>query len=106
MTLSTSGAGIAGTRSSALVVRDGVFEVGFSRVAGAGRERTVPVADLDQVAEGVVGLVGVRLVGVVAREGGHRFQAQGELEAAGDRERPDAVTARRAGVVCARGEVP
>ena len=66
-----SRAGVARARSSAFVVGNGVLEVGFSGVAGAGRERAVAVSDLDQVAEGVVGLVGVRLVGVVAREGGH-----------------------------------
>ena len=51
-------AGVAAARSSALVVGDGVLEVGLSRVAGAGRQGALVVADLDQVAEHVVGLVG------------------------------------------------
>jgi hypothetical protein len=42
-----------------LVVGDGVLEVGLFGVAGAGREGALVVADLDEVAEHVVGLVGV-----------------------------------------------
>ena len=40
-------AGVAGTGLSALVVGGGVLEVGLPGVPGAGRERTLPVADLN-----------------------------------------------------------
>jgi len=56
-----------------------MLKVGLPRVAGAGRERAVAVADLDEVTQGVVRLVGVWLVGMVTREGRHLFQAHGEL---------------------------
>jgi hypothetical protein len=36
-----------------------MFEVGLFSRAGAGREGALAVADLDEVAEGIVGLVGV-----------------------------------------------
>jgi hypothetical protein len=52
-------------------------------VPGAGGEGAFAVADLDQVAEGVVGLVGVRLVPVVAAGQRDGFEVDGELAAAG-----------------------
>src|SRR5262249_54426178 len=48
-----------GAGAAALVVGDGVLEVCFAGVPGAGGEGAGAVADLDQVAEGVVGLVAV-----------------------------------------------
>jgi hypothetical protein len=53
-------------------------EVGFARMARAGRERAGVIPDLEQVAELVIGLVSIRLVTVVALERGDRFQFHGE----------------------------
>jgi hypothetical protein len=61
-----SGVGVAGAGLSALVIGGGVLEVRFTGMPGAGGEGAFAVADLDQVAEGVVGLVGMRLMAVVA----------------------------------------
>src|SRR5580693_5999910 len=66
--------GVAGAGPAALVVGDGVLEVGLFGVAGAGRQGALGVADLDQVAEHVVGLVGVRLPPVVAVVGGEGLE--------------------------------
>ena len=71
-----------------------MLEVGLASVAAAGREGAGAVADLDEVAEPVAGLVAVGLVAVVAVEGRHRVEAHGELAAAGDGERPVAVSVR------------
>ena len=49
--------GVAGAGAAALVVGEGVLEVGLSRVPGAGRERAVAVSDLNEVAEPVIGLI-------------------------------------------------
>ena len=68
-----------------------------------GGKGAVPVADLDQVAEDVVRLVGVRLVPVVAVEGGNWLQGHGELPAAGQGKGPAAGAAWRPRVVV-RGE--
>jgi len=65
-----------------------VLEVAVSCVAVAGGEGAGVVADLDEVAELVVGLVGVRLVPVVAVVGRHRLQADGEVPAVGEGEQP------------------
>src|ERR1700723_2580352 len=86
---------VASAGPPALVVGGGVLEVGLAGVAGAGWERAFSVADLDEVAEGVVGLVRAGLVAVVAIEGRHRPQLDHEVPAAGQRERPVAVPARR-----------
>src|SRR5580693_402359 len=85
---------IARTGPSALVIRLRVVEVGLAGVAVAGREGAGAVADLDEMAEPVAGLVGVGLMVVVAAEGRHRVQAHGEPPAAGDGERPGAVAVR------------
>jgi len=73
-----------------------VVEVGLAGVVVAGREGAGAVADLDQVAELVAGLVGGGLVPVVAGVGGDRVEAHGELPAARGGERPGAVAVRRA----------
>src|ERR1700759_3618589 len=67
-----AGAGVACAGATALVVRDGVFEVAVFRVAVACGESAGVVADLHQVAEAVVWLVGAGFVAVVARERRHR----------------------------------
>ena len=85
-------AGVARAGSPALVVRDGVLEVGFPGMPGAGREGAFPVADLDQVTQGVVRLVRVRLVAVVAGERWNGFQRHGELPAAGQMGTTEAVS--------------
>ena len=54
-----SGAAIARAGPAALVIRDGVLEVGLAGMAGTRREGAGSVADLDQVAQGVVRLVTV-----------------------------------------------
>src|SRR5579875_1052810 len=61
---------VAQTCSSAPVIGNGMLEVRFAGVPGAGRERARPVPDLDQVAEGVTRLVGMGLVPVITL--GHR----------------------------------
>jgi hypothetical protein len=45
-------------------------------------------------------------MGVIAREGGDLFEAHGELEATGNRQRTGAVAIRWSGVVSARSEIP
>ncbi len=54
-----SGAGVARACPSAFVVGDGVFEVRVAGWAGAAGEGALAVADLDEVAEQVAGLVAV-----------------------------------------------
>jgi hypothetical protein len=54
-----AGAAVAGAGPAALAIRDRVLEVGLAGVAGARREGALSVADLDEVAEGVVRLVAV-----------------------------------------------
>src|SRR6185437_551643 len=51
--------GVAGTRPAAFVVGQGMLEVGFAGMPGTAREGAFAVADLDQVAEQVTGLVAV-----------------------------------------------
>jgi hypothetical protein len=75
-----------------------VFEVAFPGVPGTGWERAVTVADLDEVAERVVRLVGVRLVAVVAGKRGHWLQFHAEVAAVGQGECPGAVPVWRSGV--------
>jgi hypothetical protein len=55
-----------------------MLEVAVSRVAVAGGERADVVADLDEVAEPVVGLVRVGLVPVITVVGRYRLQLHGE----------------------------
>src|ERR1700722_1950795 len=95
------GAGVAATGSAALVVGDRMLEVAVAGVAGAGRERAGVVADLDKVAEGGVGLVGVRLVAVVTVVGRDRRDVQGALQARWDGQRPGAAPVRVAWIALA-----
>src|SRR6266567_2539926 len=53
----TARVGIAGAGGAALAVRDSVLEIRLAGVPGAGREGTLPIADLDQVAQPVIWLV-------------------------------------------------
>ena len=94
MAFSAPGAGVARARPAALVVGHRVFEVALPGVPVAGRERAGLVADLDQVPQLVVGLVGVGLVAMVALVGGHGFQWHGELSAAGQGECPGGAPVR------------
>src|SRR5262249_33195133 len=84
--------------ASALLVRGGMLEVTVAGVPGAEREGTFPVPDLDEMPEGVAGLVTVRLMPVVAV--GHRYRAEfdGELPPVGEGEEPGAEPAWRAGI--------
>src|ERR1700733_7626786 len=66
-------------------------------MAVAGRERTRVIADLDEVAEGRVGLVGAGLVAVVAVERRHRLEVEGELQARWGGQRPGAAPVRVGG---------
>src|SRR5690348_14503023 len=94
-----AGAGVACAGSAALVVRDGVLEVRLAGVAGAGWEGALVIPDLDQVAQGVVWLVGVRLVPVVAVERRDRAQVHGQPPAVGQGESPGAGVTRWSRVV-------
>ena len=60
------------------------------------------VADLDEVAEGVVGLVGIGLAAVVALVGGDGFERDGVVQAAGQGDGPGPAPGR---VVLVRGIV-
>src|ERR1700689_2104947 len=57
MTFSASRARIARTRPPALMVRDRMLKVGLPRMAGAGRESTGAVPDLDEMTQGAARLV-------------------------------------------------
>jgi len=59
MAAAAAGGAVARAGFAALVVGGGVLEVGVAGVPGAGRERAGAVADLDEVAQGVVRLVAV-----------------------------------------------
>src|SRR5215470_16625032 len=89
----------------ALVVRDRVLEVAAAGVPGAGREGAFAVPDLDQVPEGVAGLVAARLVRVVAVGDRHRPEFHGEFPPVGQGQHPGSVPGWRAGAA-GRGERP
>ena len=97
MAFSAPCAGVAAARTSALVVRDRMFKITLAGMPVAGRERAVEVPDLDEVAEGGVGLVRERLVAVVAVERRHGLEVRSALQPAGQRERPGAAPVRVAG---------
>src|ERR1700748_290802 len=101
----TSGTGVARARSSAFVVWRRMLEVGFPRVPGTDRESACAVADLDQMAEGVIRLVGVRLVPVVTIERRDRLHIHGEIPAVRKGEGPGAVAAGRSRIAGA-DEIP
>ena len=65
MTFSAACAGIAGARPTAFFVGLGMFKIGVTGVPGAGRECADAIADLDQMAEHVVGLVPAGLVPMI-----------------------------------------
>ena len=75
---------------AALVPWDGVLEVALAGSAGAGRERALVVADLDEAAEPVAWLVGAGLVAVVAVVRGHDVEPDGQSPASGQRQCPAA----------------
>jgi hypothetical protein len=52
------------------------------------------VPDLDEVAQGVIGLVCVGLMAMVALHCGHGFQTNGAFQAPGQREPPGAAPVR------------
>jgi len=105
MALAASRAGVAAACPAALVVRHGMLEVGLRGVPRAGRKGAFLVTDLDQVTEGGVGLIGMRLVPVIAFDCGDRFQSHGELSAVGHGKFPRAVAAGRTGIG-STGECP
>ena len=76
-----------------------MLEVAGVGVPGAEREGAFSVPDLDEMPEGVAGLVAVRLMPVVAI--GHRYRAEfdGELPPRGEGEEPGAEPAWRAGII-------
>ena len=84
-----------------------MLEVGLFGGAGAGREGALAVADLDEVAEGVAGLVGVRLPPVVAVIGGDGLERDGVLQAAGQGDGPGPAPGRvaRRGVLSGVGRL-
>ena len=65
-----------------------MLEVALAGGAGAGLERALAVADLDQVAQGVAGLVGIRLAAVVAVVCGDGLERDGVVQAAGQGDGP------------------
>src|SRR5689334_21033737 len=79
MALAASGSGVAAAGPAAFVVRHGMLEVGLRGVPRTGRKGAFPVADLDQVPEGGVGLIGMRFMPVIAFDCGDRLQSHGEL---------------------------
>src|ERR1700728_3042442 len=85
---SAAGARIAGVGLPAFVVGDGMFEVRFMSWSRAWREGALVIAYLDEAAEFVGWLVGVDLVPVVTRVGGHDVEPQGQFAAAGQGECP------------------
>ena len=76
-----------------------MLEVAVAGVPGAEREGTFSVPDLDEMPEGVAGLVAVRLIPVVAV--GHRYRAEfdRELPPAGEGEEPGAEPAWWTGII-------
>jgi hypothetical protein len=72
---------------------NGVLEVGLPGMPGAGGERALKIADLDEVAEDVAGLVGGGVMAVVAVLGRDRLKFHEHGGTAGQGEVPCAVTA-------------
>ena len=77
-----AGAGVAGAGAAAGFPGDGVLEVAAPCVAQARRVGAVAVADVDQVAECLAGVVRGGLVAVVAFGDGEGFGAGGQGGAA------------------------
>ena len=75
---SAARAGVARARASALVVGGGMLEVAVPGVPGAGRERACPVPDLDEMPEGVAGLVRMGFKSVIAVGDRDRAELDGE----------------------------
>src|ERR1700677_641468 len=98
MTFSAAGARIARTRPSVFMIRDSVFEICLFRMAGAGRESTGAVPDLDEMTQGVARLVPACFALMIAFMGRDRLERDGEVPAAGqgERPRPAAAIVRRA----------
>ena len=76
-----------------------MLEVAVAGVPGGEAEGTFSVPDLDEMPEGVAGLVAVRLMSMVAV--GHRYRAEFDREfpPAGEGEEPGAEPAWRAGII-------
>src|ERR1700761_9736465 len=93
-----AGARVTGAGPPALVVGDSVLEIRFFSVSGAGRKRTVSIADLDEVPEHVVWLISVRLISMVTLKCRHWPQLHREIPAVGQGKRPCPVSALRSGI--------
>src|SRR6185437_12706103 len=106
MAASAAGTRVTAAGPAALVVGQGMLEVRFAGVAGAGREGTFPVADLHQVPQQITGLVAVCLIPVIAVGDGDGPEADVVLPAAGQGEGPGAPSAGWPGLAGAPGEGP
>ena len=78
-----------------------MLEIRFPGVPRAGRERAFPITHLHQMAERVVGLVGMRLMPVIAVERRHRLKGNGELPPVRQHEYPGTEAAGRSRIVSA-----
>ena len=71
-----------------------MLKIGVTGVPGAGRECAGAIADLDQVAERVVGLVPAGLVAMITIVSRDRFDAHDEFPVTGQGECPGAAPVR------------
>ena len=80
--MTTAGPAIARARESALFPGHGVLIIAAACVASAGRPAAVPVADLDEVAESVAGVVTAGLVPVVTVVDRNGLKIDGQIRPA------------------------
>jgi hypothetical protein len=80
--MTTAGPAIARARESAFFPGHGVLIIAAACVASAGRPAAVPVADLDEVAESVAGVVSAGLVPVVTVVDRNGLKIDGQLRPA------------------------
>jgi hypothetical protein len=82
MVMTTPGPAVASAGESALIPGHGVLVIAAAGVAPAGRPAAVPVADLDEVAEFIAGVVSAGLVPVVTVVDRNGLQIDGQLRPA------------------------
>jgi hypothetical protein len=82
MVMATAGPAVARTGESALFPGHGVLVFAAAGVAPAGRPAAVPVADLDEMAEFVAGVVSAGLVLVVTVVDRNGLKIDGQLRPA------------------------